>query len=1136
VTCTMANPYYQQQPQYFKPQNIYDQLKNQDPQRVPVQLQHLLGQQQPTPSLVQQRIQSFQQPVQIVRPPTVYPQPGPLVPYHPGPLVPYHPYHPVYTPAPPPPQPPLVHSTPSALQPTHRRPLPPDPAKRSRSEPQPLTPTRSQSPTRSRPLPSTTPAAPRLQSNVQPPTNIQHPPSLRPRTPSPTKSNPLPQPPPSLRPRTPSPTKSNPLPQPPTANVNVNVHAEPPRRGRASPPKFSTVPISASSLSSHTTNSPSPGSSPSPSPTRQSVARKLPQTASAPSGTQPFNAPFVTLPKSQPDPAPSPPKPKPVWKKTLPDVLPPLLPTPPPNPIQQPQPPRQPHNSSFNQPVPPPPVPSHSRPPYKPTFVPRHPVTPDTNIKLWSKPQPAPKPPQPDDENEDEEEEDGDNESQYTYEYFYSDEDEPIPKPLDPRVITPSPQASPQYGIRDLPPRTASAFPHPEPLPRPPPMVRGNGVFPPDSDSRTVQNPSNSSRPTNAKAGTWDTGDPRKEKSMTMRFAAGRPSHRESSRTDVQFSPDVWPGENRPKLFQADGSGEMSSRFDAVNLDDTSPPRSVFSMRQNGADTPPSPQRRELPRPQPRALGNAVSNVGQQKQRPHSQIYSGRVSEQQNVVKDSRRPQSQIYDQPLQRQQVFARESREHPQQQDGYVNRHPQQSPIRQSESPPGQQHYSPSSSPTRQRSQPTRQQPLYQHHDQQTRRNQQQSRTAHIRSPSPAIPPISISIIESPAPIGGRAKLADIEKMESEGSASPTCSPSMPIITILDDDEPPRRSSGSAPQIHIDGLPSISVQGTSENYGGRGSIPQINVSGIDRGGGGRREQQQQGRGPQINVFEVPGVSASGPYDVPNGGDVRRPGHSQSRVVNGTGSSGIHHPPARRGGLVCGGCGGPIVGRIVNAMGQRWHPGCFRCTVCDELLEHVSSYESGGKAYCHLDYHEVCRGFLSLNSSLRADLLLCLQNFAPKCYHCKTSIVEERFISLDDPALGKRTYHEQHFFCAECGDPFLTPTIGEPGRTGEFSSCSLNQFDWLTLHFLGELSVTCDGEYAASDDVGFTVYRGHPYCEACHVRLRMPKCKKCKRSIRDGDKAVEALGGKWCWKCFVCKVGPFSLLLFFHVFFFWKT
>lgn len=145
------------------------------------------------------------------------------------------------------------------------------------------------------------------------------------------------------------------------------------------------------------------------------------------------------------------------------------------------------------------------------------------------------------------------------------------------------------------------------------------------------------------------------------------------------------------------------------------------------------------------------------------------------------------------------------------------------------------------------------------------------------------------------------------------------------------------------------------------------------------------------------------------------------------------------------------------------------------------------------------------------------VQNFAPRCYTCKTAIIEERFISLDDPALGKRTYHEQHFFCAECGDPFLAPssTTATSTRTGE-------------------LNVSGDGVFE-DDDVGFTVYKGHPYCEACHVRLRLPKCKRCKRSIRDGMEAVEALGGKWCWECFVCAVGgafifptPLNPLCFF--------
>jgi hypothetical protein len=59
-------------------------------------------------------------------------------------------------------------------------------------------------------------------------------------------------------------------------------------------------------------------------------------------------------------------------------------------------------------------------------------------------------------------------------------------------------------------------------------------------------------------------------------------------------------------------------------------------------------------------------------------------------------------------------------------------------------------------------------------------------------------------------------------------------------------------------------------------------------------------------------------------------------------------------GALLCKGCNEPIIGRFVNAMGQRWHPHCFKCNTCGDMLEHVSSYEAGGKAYCHLDYHNV--------------------------------------------------------------------------------------------------------------------------------------------------------------------------------------
>jgi hypothetical protein len=66
--------------------------------------------------------------------------------------------------------------------------------------------------------------------------------------------------------------------------------------------------------------------------------------------------------------------------------------------------------------------------------------------------------------------------------------------------------------------------------------------------------------------------------------------------------------------------------------------------------------------------------------------------------------------------------------------------------------------------------------------------------------------------------------------------------------------------------------------------------------------------------------------------------------------------PRVKKGSNRCGACEKVILGRIINAMGARWHPECFRCSVCDTGLEHISSYEHDERPYCHLCYHEVSR------------------------------------------------------------------------------------------------------------------------------------------------------------------------------------
>jgi hypothetical protein len=75
--------------------------------------------------------------------------------------------------------------------------------------------------------------------------------------------------------------------------------------------------------------------------------------------------------------------------------------------------------------------------------------------------------------------------------------------------------------------------------------------------------------------------------------------------------------------------------------------------------------------------------------------------------------------------------------------------------------------------------------------------------------------------------------------------------------------------------------------------------------------------------------------------------------------------------------------------------------------------------------------------------------------------------------ALGS-TYHEGHFFCAQCGDPFTA-------------------------------------------DTPFVEKEGYAWCVGCHARRFSGKCKRCRQPII--ETVVSALGAEWCEGCFCCAV-----------------
>ena len=56
----------------------------------------------------------------------------------------------------------------------------------------------------------------------------------------------------------------------------------------------------------------------------------------------------------------------------------------------------------------------------------------------------------------------------------------------------------------------------------------------------------------------------------------------------------------------------------------------------------------------------------------------------------------------------------------------------------------------------------------------------------------------------------------------------------------------------------------------------------------------------------------------------------------------------------VCGACGKPIVGQVITALGQTWHPECFTCNQCNQELGTQNFFERDCKPYCENCYHSL--------------------------------------------------------------------------------------------------------------------------------------------------------------------------------------
>ena len=300
-----------------------------------------------------------------------------------------------------------------------------------------------------------------------------------------------------------------------------------------------------------------------------------------------------------------------------------------------------------------------------------------------------------------------------------------------------------------------------------------------------------------------------------------------------------------------------------------------------------------------------------------------------------------------------------------------------------------------------------------------------------------------------------------------SPTTAAAVPTIVLPGDDDD---HAGAAAG------PSIQISGADDDNASAGSGPMISVTADDDDA--RSQTSTGSRGPSISVSFSAEPSAksqrAGTSHSPSAGPSAREGAANGRVSASSVGSGAG----------CQGCQKWIAGKVVHALGTTYHPGCFVCAHCSEGLEHVAFYEHEGLPYCHFDYHEL---------------------FSKRCFHCRTPIVDERYITVQDEELTgqdgetkERCYHELHFFCANCGDPFLDPKAA--------GSAAGSDPGLMTADENGKVK---------HGGMEFIVHKGYPYCEKCHVNLHKPRCKGCKKPIVYD--LITALGGKYHPECFTC-------------------
>nr|AJV21312.1 limpet [Terebratalia transversa] len=190
------------------------------------------------------------------------------------------------------------------------------------------------------------------------------------------------------------------------------------------------------------------------------------------------------------------------------------------------------------------------------------------------------------------------------------------------------------------------------------------------------------------------------------------------------------------------------------------------------------------------------------------------------------------------------------------------------------------------------------------------------------------------------------------------------------------------------------------------------------------------------------------------------------------------------------------------------WHPACFMCNTCDELLVDLVYAQKDGELYCERHFAELfrprCRACDELifsgeyTKAMEEDWHT--SHFA--CIECDKSLTGHRYI-----------LKEEKPYCIVCYEKLFANTCNECSEIIKTDSRDLSHKD---KHW-HERCFVCMECQTPLVDKPFIMKEDKIYCAECNDLKFAEKCDICSEIFKSGHKKYEYKGRKYYEFCFCC-------------------